>query len=408
MSILLYNISLFFYRLGIWMAAPFNAKAKQWLDGRKDWQHKIEAARLGSGKRVWIHCASLGEFEQARPLIERLKQSSESSSHQIILTFFSPSGYEVRKNYAVADLVMYLPVDSAANAVAFLDLIKPDLVLFVKYEFWFHYLHELKHRHVPTVLFSGVFRSGQIFFQPYGGLFRDMLQCFTKIFVQNSASQKLLMKIGIESTVAFDTRFDRVLEVAQSRKQFPQLEPFIGRSKLFIAGSTWLKDEDLLVQCINENLLPGYKYMLAPHDIDQERIAALQKKIKAKSVLYSALGPANADAAVLIIDHVGSLSALYAYGQMAYIGGGFNVSVHNVLEAVVFGMPVIFGPNYHKSEEAKDLVKLDEAVSIATVDELRAAMQKGAKKNGVGGRDYVLERKGGTDKILESVMRLLG
>lgn len=408
MSILIYNLSLFFYRLGIHLASPFNPKAKQWLDGRKDWKKKIEATTLNAGKRVWIHCASLGEFEQARPLIEKIKLSPHPSSTQIILTFFSPSGYEIRRNYEHADLVLYLPFDSKSNAASFLELIKPDLVLFVKYEFWFHYLTELKHRNIPTLLFSGVFRKEQVFFHWYGSLFRSMLCMFTKIFVQNNVSKELLKGIDIESELAFDTRFDRVIQVAQNRKQFSLIEQFKGNSKILIAGSTWKIDEELIVQCINENLLPGYKFIIAPHDIDLNRIEAFQQKIKIHSTLFSALNNNNAaQMQVVIIDHIGSLNSLYAYGDIAYVGGGFNTSVHNVLEAVVFDLPVVFGPNYHKSEEAKELLQQGEAFTVSSFNELKDTLTQNANKSSMFGRDYIFERKGGTEKIFDYIKQFL-
>ena len=246
MQVLLYDLFLFFYRVGITLASPFNSKAKLWIEGRKDWQEKLQNLQSAKEKRIWIHCASLGEFEQARPLIEKLK--SQEPKPQLILTFFSPSGYEIRKNYEHADVVMYLPHDTKANAKAFLDLVKPDVALFVKYEFWFHYLNELKQRDIPTILFSSVFRSEQVFFKWYGSFFRNMLTKFSKVFVQNEQSKQLLQTISIASEVCFDTRFDRVYQVAQNRKPFPLVEKFKGSSKILIAGSTWPRDEDFLAQ----------------------------------------------------------------------------------------------------------------------------------------------------------------
>ncbi len=399
MQVFLYDLFLFFYRVAIMLASPFNAKAKLWLEGRIDWQEKLQNLPSAKKKRIWIHCASLGEFEQARPLIEKLK--TQEPKPQIVLSFFSPSGYEIRKDYEYADVVMYLPQDTKTNANAFLDLVKPDVALFVKYEFWFHYLNELKQRNIPTVLFSSVFRTEQIFFKWYGGFFRNMLTKFSKIFVQNEQSKQLLQSASIASEVCFDTRFDRVYQVAQNRKQFSLIEKFKGSSKILIAGSTWQQDEELSVQCINENILNGYKFIIVPHDIDLKRIASLQEKVKLKSVLLSELNNENALAAqIIFVDSIGSLSSLYAYGEIAYIGGGFNAGIHNLLEAVVYNIPVIFGPNYNKSEEAKDLLALGEGFSVSSFTDLKNALQTAYSETNHTGKKYVEERLGGTEKIV--------
>lgn len=399
MQVLIYDLFLYFYRVGITLASPFNLKAKHWIEGRKDWQKKLQNLPSAKRKRIWIHSASLGEFEQAIPLIEKLK--AQEQRLQIILTFFSPSGYEIRKSYDHADIVMYLPYDTKANAKAFLDLIKPDAVLFVKYEFWFHYLNELKQRDIPTILFSAVFRNEQVFFKWYGSFFRNMLTKFSKVFVQNEKSKELLQSISIASELCFDTRFDRVYEVAQNRKQFPLIEKFKGSSKIFIAGSTWPQDEELLIQCINEKVLSSYKFIIVPHHIDLKRIASLQKKVNLKSGLLSELNTENASSfQIVFVDSIGSLSSLYAYGELAYIGGGFNAGVHNVLEAVVYDISVVFGPHYKKSEEAKELLALGEAFSISSFTDLETALQTTSIKNNHVGKKFVEERLGGTEKIV--------
>ncbi|MCX6200310.1 MAG: 3-deoxy-D-manno-octulosonic acid transferase [Bacteroidetes bacterium] len=399
MQVLIYNLLLFFYRLGILLASPFNAKAKLWIDGRKNWRSKLSNFQWGKEKRIWIHCASLGEFEQARPVIEKLK--SQELKPQIILTFFSPSGYEIRKNYKQADVVMYLPHDTKASAKVFLDLVKPDEALFVKYEFWFHYLNELSKKNIPTILFSSVFRNEQVFFKWYGGFFRTMLTKFSKVFVQNEKSKLLLQSIAIESELSFDTRFDRVYEIAQNRKYFPLVEKFKGNSKILIAGSTWPRDEQLLLQLINENTLSGFKFIIVPHDINLKKIIALQKKMKVESVLFSELNNENAlTAQILLVNSIGSLSSLYASAEIAYLGGGFNAGIHNVLEAVVYNIPVLFGPNYKKSEEAKELVALGEAYTVSSFTELNAAIQTASSKTNLLGKKYVEERIGGTEKIV--------
>lgn len=370
-----------------------------WIDGRKGWQNKLSNFQWGKEKRIWIHCASLGEFEQARPVIEKLK--SQEPKPKIILTFFSPSGYEIRKNYEYADRVIYLPLDTKANAKAFLDLVKPDAALFVKYEFWFHYLNELSKKNIPTILFSSIFRNEQLFFKWYGSFFRTMLSKFSKVFVQNEKSKLLLQTIAVESEVCFDTRFDRVYEIAQNRKRFPLVEKFKSSSKILIAGSTWPNDEQLLLQLINENILSGYKFILVPHDIDLKKIIALQKKLNVESVLFSELNIQNAlTAQIILVDSIGSLSSLYAFGEIAYVGGGFNAGIHNILEAVVYNIPVLFGPKYKKSEEAKELVALGEAFSITSFHNLKTAIQTMAAKTDHAGKKYVEERIGGTEKIV--------
>ncbi len=370
-SLLIYDLSIRLYGFGILIASFFNTKAKLWLDGRRN-RGPIELP-LTTGKRIWVHCASLGEFEQARPVIEKMK--TDTPSAYILLTFFSPSGYEVRKNYAYADVVLYLPTDTAKNAADFLNQVKPDLALFVKYEFWYHYLAGLKSRNIPLVLFSAIFRKEQVFFKWYGGFFRNMLQCFSKIFVQNKDSQQLLQSISITSEISFDTRFDRVYQIAQNPKSFPAIEKFKGTNKLLVAGSTWKKDEQIIAELINQKVLAGFKYVIAPHNLSETEIAAFQKNEAPNSIRLSQLNASNAEnAEVLIVDTMGDLASIYSYGDIAYVGGGFNASVHNVLEAAVYGMPVIFGPNYTKSNEAKELRQLSAAFPVTDSKQLKAVL----------------------------------
>ena len=370
-SLLLYNLSIRLYGVGILIASFFSAKARLWLDGRRN-RGPVELP-VNTGKRIWVHCASLGEFEQARPVIEKIK--SETPSAFIILTFFSPSGYEVRKNYKYADIVLYLPTDTAKNANDFLNHVKPDLALFVKYEFWYHYLTGLKSRNVPVVLFSAIFRKEQVFFSWYGVFFRNMLSCFSKIFVQNKESQQLLQSISIQSEVSFDTRFDRVYQIAQSPKSFPAIEKFKGTNKLLVAGSTWKKDEEMLTWIITEKVLTGFKFIIAPHNLNEADIATLQKNLAVNSARLSQLTTSNAaETSVLIIDTMGDLASIYNYGDIAYVGGGFNASVHNVLEPAVYGMPVVFGPNYTKSAEAKELRQLSAAFPVSDSKQLKAVL----------------------------------
>ncbi len=408
LSLLSYNAGLQLYRLGIGIAAPFNTKAKQWLDGRKASLPIIN--KQAGDKVIWVHCASLGEFEQARPVIEQLK--AEYAQVKIVLTFFSPSGYEVRKNYTGADWVLYLPLDTKANAEAFIKAIKPDIALFVKYEFWYHYLHALKQHNIPTVLFSSIFRRGQAFFKWYGGFYADMLKCFSKIFVQNETSAALLQILNIPTEIAYDTRFDRVIAIAEAHNEYPLIQRFKGNDKLLIAGSTWAKDEARIKQAIADNLLPGYKYIIAPHNINQDSINALAKEIPA-AIKWSHLNEPNADnAQVIIIDNIGHLAHLYAYANIVYVGGGFNASVHNVLEPAVYGAPLLFGPNHLKSNEAIELLAKKAAFTFSDYSTLASALiplknDSTVQQAGAIARQYVYQHQGGTVQVMRHLHSLL-
>lgn len=405
-----YNIGLQLYRLGIGIAAPFNIKAKQWIDGRKS---AIPVVKKKNGdKVVWVHCASLGEFEQARPVIEAIKAAD--SNIKLVLTFFSPSGYEIRKDYKHADLVLYLPLDTKANAVTFINSIKPDLALFVKYEFWYHYLHTLKLQGIPVILFSAIFRPKQIFFKPHGGLYRSILGFFSKIYVQNEASALLLQSINIPAEIAYDTRFDRVITIAEAHNKYQLLEAFKDNHKMLIAGSTWAKDEALIKDCIAGSNLANYKYIIAPHNINQAEIDSLVKHIP-NAIKWSELNQANAaQAQVLIVDNVGHLSHIYAYADIVYVGGGFNASVHNVLEPAVYGVPVIFGPNHTKSNEALELQEKKAAFAVTdskslikVLNELENEEGKLRLEAGSAAKQYVYMHQGGTKQITEYLFKLL-
>ncbi len=405
-GIFFYNIAIYCYGLAIRLAAPFNNRARLWVDGRKN-EPNWNKLSLKSGKRIWFHCASLGEFEQARPLIERLR--NERKEDAIILTFFSPSGFEIRKNYEGADLVAYLPLDTPENARNFIAQLKPDLVFFVKYEFWFNYLNQLKNQNIPVILFSAVFRPNQIFFKWYGGIFRQMLKTFSHIFVQNKDSKVLLENIGIKAAVANDTRFDRVYQIAQSRKSFPLVESFKGNTKIFIAGSTWQKDEELIIKLINENVLPDYKFIIAPHNINPARIDEIINELKPGAVRFSALSSENAiTARIIVVDNIGNLASLYSYADMAYIGGGFNTSVHNILEATINNIPVLFGPNHQKSEEAKELLALQLAFTISDYDGLNEKIRYAVSHLVTDSlyklkvKDYMQAHLGGSDTVLKT------
>ncbi|HWB64821.1 MAG TPA: glycosyltransferase N-terminal domain-containing protein [Chitinophagales bacterium] len=406
LSLVVYNLSVRLYGMAIWLASPFNKKAAHWVQGRKAQAARLAQLKGDSAKRIWVHCASLGEFEQARPVIEKLQNIYPG--YKIVLTFFSPSGYEVRKSYKEVEAVLYLPLDTRSQAKAFIDAIQPQLALFVKYEFWYNYLDVLNEKNIPIVLFSAVFRSEQVFFKWYGGLFRKMLKAFTKIFVQDENSMALLQSIGIGATVANDTRFDRVFEIAANRKEFELIGKFKGGSKLLVAGSTWKTDESLLVKLINEKQLEGYKYLIAPHNLNAERLNVLKGEVNAKALFYSELSEANTEGVeVVIIDNIGMLAALYAYADVAYIGGAFNASVHNVLEAAVYGLPLFFGPNYLKSNEAKDLLERKAAFSIsgyaAFAQQIRALLGNLAatEQAKAAAKLYVQQNLGGTNAILK-------
>lgn len=409
LSLLLYNLAIRAYGLGILLYSFTNKKAALWIEGRKNWKQQLSALPSFDGSTYWFHCASLGEFEQARPLMEHLKRTNPAC--RLLLTFFSPSGYEVRKNYPLADLVMYLPLDTKANASYFVKKANPSAVFFVKYEFWYHYLHQLKSGNIPATLFSANFRQGQAFFAWYGTFFRKMLTNFTHLFVQNSNSQQLLNQIGIRSIVAGDTRFDRVREIADNRIALPLIEQFKRESGLLIAGSTWPADEQLLVELINTTPVPGFKYIIAPHDIDNQRIDKLLQALKGKASRLSELDEEKAtNTKVVIVDSIGLLTAIYAYGTIAYVGGGFNASVHNVLEPAVHGMPVVFGPNYHKSAEAQQLLQLPAAFSIARISELQNRLNQLLannaellKQTSTTAREYVLQNCGGTAIITKTL-----
>ncbi|MBX2906636.1 MAG: 3-deoxy-D-manno-octulosonic acid transferase [Taibaiella sp.] len=370
MSLLLYNLSIRLYRFGIGVSSLSNEKAKSWIVGRRDWRQHM-AGRLQPGEcRIWIHCSSLGEFEQGRPLIELIRK--RYPDYKIVLTFFSPSGYEPRKNYDGADYVFYLPMDSAANARDFIGLVQPALALFVKYEFWYHYLSELKGNNIPTLLVSAAFRANQPFFQRHGSLFRTMLHCFTHLHVQDAASAELLRSIGISQNVSVtgDTRYDRVAAIRAGIREIPEAVAFRGDCKILIAGSSWPEDETILRRCLND-LPPDWKLIIAPHEIDVSHINQLKDLFGDNAVTFSVLHMERAQASrrVLIIDNMGMLSSLYAYGNIAWVGGGFRKGgIHNTLEPAVFGTPIIMGPVYKKFVEAVKLVELGAAFPVADAE----------------------------------------
>jgi len=360
----LYNISIFLYSILINLSAPFNVKARQISKGRAQVFAGIKARIKHDRPIIWVHCASLGEFEQGRPVIEAIKK--QHPEYQIFLTFFSPSGYEIRKKYELADYIFYLPADTKKNAQEFIELVRPEIVFFVKYEFWFHYLNELKKKNIPVYLFSSIFREDQLFFKnsPWGKWYRKMLFRFEHFFVQDNQSVDLLHRIGIKNvTKAGDTRFDRVAEIARNGKNIPLVESFKGSSQLVVAGSTWKPDEDMLAQYIHSH--PDIKFIIAPHETKKGNIERLINLLKTPVICYTGASMETVmNKQVMIVDTIGILSSIYKYADLAYIGGGFGVGIHNTLEAAIFGMPVVFGPNYLKFQEAKSMVNLGVAFPV--------------------------------------------
>ena len=363
-------------------------------------------------RTIWMHCASLGEFEQGRPLLEAIKK--KYPSYKIALSFFSPSGYEVRKNYTGADLVFYLPMDNIVNAKKLIDIINPSLVIWVKYEYWYYYLQELKKRNIPVLLVSGIFRKNQPFFKWYGGIWKKMLDCFQQLFVQDEGSVALLTSIGIKENVevAGDTRFDRVIAIAEKNEPVDHISTFIGNHKVLVAGSTWDEDEIELLHFVK--MRPDIKFIIAPHEIYKENIEDVKKEFK-DSILYSSLAKDNKpgeDAQVLIIDNIGMLAKLYKYADVTVVGGGFGQGgIHNVLEAAVYGRPVVFGPVYEKYAEAVGLVKCGAAYSASgplQMDKLLTMLfndENEMNKSGLAARDFVYDHKGATNKILDHIAR---
>jgi 3-deoxy-D-manno-octulosonic-acid transferase len=372
MSKILYNAVLFFYTFFIRIAAFIgNQKAKKWKEGRQGIFKKLTTAFANNSAPVlWIHCASLGEFEQGRPVIEALKQ--KTSNLKILLTFFSPSGYEIRQNYAQADWVFYLPSDSKKNAAQFISIVKPQQVIFVKYEFWYYYLTMLQKQNIPAYLISAIFRPNQVFFKWYGGLFREILFCFKGVFVQNEDSLSLLQQINYtQAYLAGDTRLDRVLEIKNKAQKFSILETFCAANYNIIAGSTWLPDEQILSEVLKA--FPKKKLIIAPHQIDEKHLQDIEKQFHfTKLIRYSKVIETSqlSDITVLLIDNIGMLSSIYAYANIAYIGGGFGAGIHSTLEAAVFEIPVLFGPNHHKFQEAKDLIEESVAFEVNNSQEV--------------------------------------
>ncbi len=391
------------------MAAFFHPKASAWIAGRKG-QIPIDKLSEEAGFTIWMHCASLGEFEQGRPVIERMKATYPDAT--VLLSFFSPSGYEIRKNYALADQVVYLPLDTAKNASNFIQYYNPQLAIFVKYEFWYHFLKTLHANDIPTLLISARFRQDQLFFKWYGRFYRDMLLYFEHIFVQDERSKFLLIQKGIEQvSVVGDTRVENVIKKRRERKAFPIVSAFCASKKILVCGSTWPEDEKIIAQLIARHE-PDWKYIIAPHEIGEKKIKALETMLPG-SLRYSMANVNKAaNAKIMIIDNIGMLSYLYRFGNIAYIGGGFGKGIHNCLEAAVYEIPVLFGPKFQRFEEALLLVKNNAAFPVKhemDLQEIFIRLQDDVvySKARDSARQYFLEHKGATDRIMNFIGRFI-
>ena len=405
---LIYNICIALYARLVGLVGLWNQKARLWSNGRKGIFKKMQQSIKPTDKIVWIHVASLGEFEQGRPIIEQMRK--QNLDYKILVTFFSPSGYEIRKNYNGADYIFYLPADTPHNVKRFLDIVNPEIAIFVKYEFWLNYLYELKRRKVRTFVISAIFRKNSTFFKWYGAKWRQALESFEQMFVQNEESKTLLHSIGFDNViVAGDTRFDRVAELAQAVKPIELVERFKQDNRLFVAGSTWGPDEDILQELINDNA--DIKFVVAPHEMEEGRIQKIISATKAGAVRYTRCDE-NTDFSntqVLILDTIGILSSVYSYATWSYIGGGFGVGIHNTLEAATFALPIAFGPNYHKFKEARDMIALGAATKVESTEDLKAWFEplrddaEHLNKVSATAKSYTLQNQGATKMIMQTL-----
>ncbi len=442
----LYHISIILYGLGIRLASLWNGKARRWVEGRRDWHRKLGSRLSLNDRIIWVHCSSAGEFEQGKPIIEELKK--DYPQHRILVTFFSPSGYNTAGKYPHADIISYLPLDTPKNAGSFMELVKPELAIFIKYEFWYYHLHAAAHRHIPILLASAVFRQDQVFFKPRGRFFRQMLFLFRHIFVQDAASLELLRSHSIDHcSISGDTRFDRVSAIASSFQPLPLIESFTSGAPCLVAGSTWKDDEALLRKALGDSR--GWKLVLAPHEINPGHLKEIRDLFPG-SVFYSERstghGPRSTDDSIgskgsydsgsfkntspqednthhndpavdrgpwtvdsLIIDNIGMLSKLYFYSSISFIGGGFTKDgIHNILEAAVYGKPVVFGPNYRKYREARELIEEGGAFSVGNAEELAACLKRlmepeALRRAGEIAKMYVQKNTGATAGILQFI-----
>jgi len=409
----LYTFAIFIYQLIIRVAALFDEKARLWITGRKNLipglKIKIEHENQPKRPVIWFHCSSLGEFEQGRPVLEKIKILFPQ--YRILLTFFSPSGYEIRKNYDQADWIFYLPLDTPGNARQFIEAVNPTIAFFVKYDYWFNFLKELKSKQIPVIMISAVFRPSQYFFKWYGIWFRNQLNAITWFFVQNEESFTLLKSVGKNNVrLTGDTRFDRVSEIASRKMEFPLIKEFCGDASIMVAGSTWKEDEMILIPMILRQY-PKMKYIIAPHDISPGRIQEIIDCLGKPFIKYSELNSENSKSSdILILDTIGILALLYRYATVAYIGGGFGGSIHNIQEPITFGVPVFFGPNYQKFKEAVELISLGAAFSVRSTDELIQPVSKLLSDSEYYSKvsaicsGYVDQHNGATEKIIHEII----
>ncbi|MDT3368550.1 MAG: 3-deoxy-D-manno-octulosonic acid transferase [Bacteroidota bacterium] len=408
----MYSLIIHLYAFFIELISPFHKKARLMRLGQWKTNGILREKIDQNAKYIWFHASSLGEFEQGRPLIEKIK--AEHPEYKILLTFFSPSGYEVRKNYGGADVVCYLPFDTPYRVKKFLDLSKPVMAIFIKYEFWDNYLSELKRRNIPVYIVSAIFRKEQLFFKWYGGMYRKVLSYFTHIFVQDDASRELLSKYGVTNVSVFgDTRFDRVQDVYKNTKQVPMVDLFVNNNRsdnqlTMVAGSSWQQDEEVYLNYFNEH--PELKLIIAPHEIHKDHLMHIESMLKRPSIRLSEATEKDIKGkSCLIVDSFGLLSSIYRYGDLAYIGGGFGAGIHNVLEAAVYGIPVIFGPKYQKFKEARDLLQVGGAFSITDEKTFESKMEELStyrdllEAAGAAAGDFVKSNIGATNRIIASI-----
>lgn len=405
---IVYNLIIYFVLLGIMIASLFSKKVKMMWKGEREAFRMLKDKVDPSAKYVWFHAASLGEFEQGRPLMERIRR--DYPQYKILLTFYSPSGYEVRKNYEGADIICYMPVDTPLNVRRFLRLVHPEMAFFIKYEFWSNFLHALQRSGVPVYSVSSIFRKDQIFFKWYGRRYANVLKCFTRFFVQNEESRELLHGIGIDCVdVVGDTRFDRVIQIRDAAKQLTRVEAFVKDApQVFVAGSSWPPDEEIFLKYFNQH--PEWKLIIAPHVIGEDHLRLIQSLIKDKKVVrYTQVSESEAaEADVLIIDCFGLLSSIYRYGTLSYVGGGFGVGIHNTLEAAVWSIPVIFGPNNKRFQEAQGLLQTGGGFEIASYDDFSSLMvsfsdQSFLQQHGAAAGAFVESLAGASDKIMPTL-----
>ena len=404
---MIYNLGIHIYQLGIRLAGLFSDKPAKMVKGHREAYDLLKSKIDRNARYIWFHAASLGEFEQGRPLIERIRK--EYPQYKILQTFFSPSGYEVRKNYDGADIVCYLPMDTPGNAKKFVDLVNPSMAFFVKYEFWQNYLNALYHKGIPVYSVSSIFRPNQIFFRWYGKGYQQVLRTFEHLFVQNEESKKLLENIGVmNTTVVGDTRFDRVLDICAAAKQLPLVQKFKGNALTFVAGSSWGPDEDIFIRYFNAH--PEMKLIIAPHVVNDSHMKEIMSKLQRPCIRYTQATEENVQQAdCLIIDCYGLLSSIYRYGEISYIGGGFGVGIHNVLEAAVYSIPVIFGPNNKKFREAQHLLANKGGFEINGYEDFEVLMDKFLtdeaylQASGQAAGDYVKNNSGAMEKIMDYV-----